>query len=573
MLKKKIIRRSEQKEQIKDNRLHPLLLRVINNRNCQYTKYALEDLLRPQALTNIEITIDELIQYRKQQNKILIIGDYDCDGATASAVAVKGLRALGFSNVDYLIPNRFKSGYGLSVSIVDQALERKEKPEILMTVDNGISSIEGVNYAISKGLKVIITDHHLPGEQLPNTPTIINPQLPQDRIESKAIAGVGVVFYVLLALRQKMRQQKEFKGPAPNFMQFLDLVALGTIADCVPFDKNNRILIAHGLKKIREEHMSIGLKALLNGECSTLPNITTTDIAFKVAPKLNAVGRMDDMTIGVRCLLSESKEEAEQLANILKSHNDTRKIKQHEIQTDALKKMAKSDQKGIVLYDKDWHQGIIGIVASKIKEEKYRPCIIFAEDDEGYIKGSGRSIEGINLRDTLAKISEKDDILKKFGGHSMAAGMSILKKDLEKFSTMFDAEIKGYDQALFTPVLHTDGIIGNEELNTESAKAIDAYGIWGQGYEEPIFERKMTVVNKRLIKEKHIKLTLSCGGKMRVNAMWFFCTEKDYNEIEINEEYEVYFKLNVSEYLGEEQFSIFVEHMESKQTITSMLEV
>ncbi len=224
--------------------------------------------------------------------------------------------------------------------------------------------------------------------------------------------------------------------------------------------------------------------------------------------------------------------------------------------------MAKSDKHGIVLYDKSWHQGIIGIVASKIKEEKYRPCIIFAEDDEGHIKGSGRSIEGINLRDTLAKISEKNNILKKFGGHSMAAGMSILKKDLETFSAMFDAEIKQYDEALFTPVLYTDGVLKKEEMNTETAKAIDAYGIWGQGYEEPIFEKKMTVINKRLIKEKHMKLTLNTEQKMNVNAMWFFCTEKDYNNIEINEEYQVYFKLNVSEYLGEEQFSIFIEHMD-----------
>ncbi|MEC8882874.1 MAG: single-stranded-DNA-specific exonuclease RecJ [Pseudomonadota bacterium] len=562
MLRKTVIRHEGHKKKIKNRDLHPVLDRVIGNRNCQYIEYELEDLLRPQALKNIEITTDELIRYRREQKNILIIGDYDCDGATASTVAIKGLRALGFTNVDYLIPNRFKSGYGLSLNIVKQALERKDKPEVLITVDNGITSIEGVDYAISKGLKVIITDHHLPGNHLPNTPTIINPQLPGDQFQSKATAGVGVIFYVLLALRQKMREQGMFEKAAPNFMQFLDLVALGTIADCVPFDKNNRILISHGLRKIREGRMSIGLEALLSDEKSKLADITTTDIAFKVAPKLNAVGRMDDMTVGVRCLLSESEGEAEELANILKNHNTTRKLKQNEIQTDALRKMAKSDKHGIVLYDKSWHQGIIGIVASKIKEEKYRPCIIFAEDDDGYIKGSGRSIEGINLRDTLAKISEKNNILKKFGGHSMAAGMSILKKDLETFSAMFDAEIKQYDEALFTPVLYTDGVLKNEEMNTETAKAIDAYGIWGQGYEEPIFEKKMTVISKRLIKEKHIKLTLSTGEKMKVNAMWFFCTEKDYNNIETNEDYQVYFKLNVSEYLGEEQFSIFIEHMD-----------
>lgn len=565
MLRKTVIRRQDQSAQVKNRKLHPVLGRVIGNRSCQYTEYRLEDLLRPQTLKNIEITTDALIQYKKEQKRILIIGDYDCDGATACTVAVKGLRALGFQNVDYLIPNRFKTGYGMSVNIVKLALERKQKPEVLITVDNGISSIDGVDYALSKGLEVIITDHHLPGEQLPNIPTIINPQLPEDQFESKAIAGVGVIFYVLLALRQKMREQREFTGPAPNFMQFLDLVALGTIADCVPFDKNNRILISHGLKKIREGKVSIGIEALLNGEKNNLTEITTTDIAFKVAPKLNAVGRMDDMTIGVRCLLSESKDEAVQLANTLKNHNVTRKQKQHEIQADALRKMAKSDKHGIVLYDKAWHQGIIGIVASKIKEEKYRPCIIFAEDDKGYIKGSGRSIEGINLRDTLAKIAEKNDILKKFGGHSMAAGMSILKKDLDAFSAMFDAEVKGFDQSLFIPVLHSDGDLRKEDLNTETAKAINAYGIWGQGYEEPIFEKKMRVINKRLIKEKHIKLILDCEGQMKVNAMRFFCSEKDYNHVEVGQEYQIYFKLNVSEYLGEEQLSIFIEYMDSIQ--------
>lgn len=540
--------------------MHPVLRRVIQQRDCGYTEYRLQDLLRPSQLKNIDLTVEKLIEYRETQKRILIVGDYDCDGATATSVAVIGLEALGFKKVDFLIPNRFKSGYGLSVDIVKQALQLARPPEVLITVDNGISSIDGVDFAIENGLEVIITDHHLPGSQLPKTETIINPQLEGDLFQSKAIAGVGVMFYCLLALRQKMKESGYFQiDEVPNFMHLLDLVALGTIADCVPLDKNNRILISHGLQRIRAGKMRPGIRALLDNPLQ-VESLTCTDIAFRVAPKLNAVGRMDDMTVGIKCLLSKTDIDAQRIALILKNHNEERRNQQSLIQNSAMKKLQRVNRRGIVLYDPDWHQGIIGIVASKIKEAHYKPCIIFAEDKNGLLKGSGRSIDGIHLRDILAKIAEKSAILEKFGGHSMAAGLSLHKKDLLKFTDLFEQELAVFSDDVFVATLFSDGSLSQEELSLKTAEALQHYGIWGQGYEEPLFEQKMTVLKKSLIKGVHIKCVLRVDGCLVVNAMWFSQSEKVYCDLNIDQEYRFTYKLSVNQYLGEKNLTLLIDY-------------
>ena len=338
-LSKRIIRR-QSCNHILDTALHPVLARVLNQRACAYTAYRLTDLENPSSLKNIDKVVACLLQHRQQQSRILIVGDYDCDGATATAIAVKGLRMLGFYSVDYLIPNRFKTGYGLSEAIIDQALAATHKPDLLITVDNGISSISGVEYAKGHGIEVIITDHHLPGEQIPAIETIVNPQLPGDSFASKAICGAGVIYYVLLALRKHCVEQGVFtRAQQPNFMSLIDLVALGTIADCVPFDQNNRILVAQGLQRFRSGHICPGLRAMIDAVKLATQSMTAVDIAFKLAPKLNAAGRMDDMSIGVKCLLCDDYREALSLAQMLVSFNEQRRDIQSSIQSDAMRQI------------------------------------------------------------------------------------------------------------------------------------------------------------------------------------------------------------------------------------------
>lgn len=571
-LEKIIVRRKEKQDSNHENtNLHPVLQRVVKQRKCQYTKYDLNDLETPGCLKNIKFVVEKICMHIKNKTPIIIIGDYDCDGATATAVAIRGLQLLGHQNVDYLIPNRFKSGYGLSREIVDQALMRKVKPKVIMTVDNGISSIDGVDYAIEKDIEVIVTDHHLPGEKLPNTKAIVNPQLVGDKFQSKAICGVGVIFYVLLAVRKKMVENGAFKGKkAPSFIHLLDLVTIGTIADCVPLDKNNRIMIAYGLRRIRANQISTGIRAMIEQSKSRLEKITAVDLAFKIAPKLNAAGRMDDMSIGVQCLLSDDAKEAERLAGILFSFNDQRKDVQANMQKEAIGQALSGknkNKKGVVLYHKDWHQGVIGIIASRVKDILYRPCIIFTDDGCDYIKGSGRSIDGIHLRDVLAKIANKHDLLEKFGGHAMAAGLRIKKTALQEFSDAFDSEVASHKKDVFTEVLYSDGPLNPQELSIKTAVAIADYGIWGNDYPEPLFENTMQIKSKRLIKGQHLKLDLSLNNIRNINAMWFFCPEKSQAVLQEGKSYNFFYKLAINEYLGEKRLNLFIEHASDKESV------
>ena len=561
MLDRTVVRRSPASDQSPDSDLHPVLRRIVALRPCQYTDYVLNDLLRPDALHGLPDVIGRLLRARDEQSSICVIGDYDCDGATATAVAVRGLRLMGFRQVDYLIPNRFHSGYGLSVSIVEQALALPLKPTILLTVDNGISSVEGVAYAKKHRLDVIVTDHHLPGNCLPDTPYIVNPQLACDKFESKAICGVGVIFYVLLALRRALIQA-ELLTDKIHMLSLLDLVTLGTVADCVPLDRNNRILIHHGLSRMRRDLVSPGVRALCCVGKVEQSQISAVDLAFRVAPKLNAAGRMDDMSIGVRCLLSDDDMEATRLAEQLAGFNSERTRVQDAMLQQALQQVDTKSlrvQQVIILYHKDWHQGVIGILASKIKERFHKPCIIFADDNDVDIKGSARSISGIHIRDLLDHVASSTSLIDKFGGHSMAAGLSIKRENLSSFTNAINDCVSAVPAAFFVPTITTDGPLSAHEISLDTADAIQSYGIWGHSYPEPIFDNVMVVQQKRVLKDKHLKLILRYQS-VTYEAMWFFCTDQVMSMMQLNARYRFFYKLSINSYLGERKLNMLVEY-------------
>lgn len=559
---KSIIRRTLSSNHAKHlDALHPVLRRVIAMRSCQYTDYQLDDLLRPDQLLNIDIVIDRLIYHRERQSSLCIIGDYDCDGATATAVAIRGLRMLGFQELNYLVPNRFKSGYGLSVDIVQQSLALNPRPDVLLTVDNGISSVDGVACALQANLDVIITDHHLPGRTLPDTPYIINPQLDNDPFSSKAICGVGVMFYVLLALRGRLMSSGMLSAPV-NMMPLLDLVTLGTIADCVPLDQNNRTLIHHGLQRLRRGHSCAGIRALCDVARVRLSTLTAVDLAFRVAPKLNAAGRMDDMSIGVRCLLADDPRSANLLAQQLADFNSERLQVQDSMQQQAFKHIEKHpsiDRSVIVLFHQEWHQGVIGILASRIKEATHKPCIVFAPDGAHHIKGSGRSIEGIHLRDLLDSVATQTGLIQKFGGHAMAAGLSLARDDLNAFTKSINVHIEAFPTSLFTPSIQTDGPLSPAELTIDTSQALLDYGIWGHSYPEPVFDNVFRVQQKRMLKDKHLKLRLLTDHGC-YDAIWFFCPDESVRLIGINTSYRFFYRLTVNTYLGERNLNLLLEY-------------
>ena len=561
MLDRTVVRPSPVNDKPLNSDLHPVLRRIIALRPCQYTDYVLNDLLRPDTLSGLSGVVGRLMRARDEQSSICVIGDYDCDGATATAVAVRGLKLMGFHQVDYLIPNRFESGYGLSVSIVQQALALSSQPAILLTVDNGISSVDGVAYAKKHALDVIVTDHHLPGKILPDTPYIVNPQLENDKFQSKAICGVGVIFYVLLALRRALIQAKLLTEKI-QMIPLLDLVTLGTVADCVPLDQNNRILIHHGLSRMRRDLVSPGIRALCRVGKVVQSQMSSVDLAFRVAPKLNAAGRMDDMSIGVRCLLSNDDAEATRLADQLAGFNSERTRVQDTMLQQALQQVdAKSlrVQQVIILYHKDWHQGVIGILASKIKERFHKPCIIFADDNDVDIKGSARSISGIHMRDLLDHVASSTSLIDKFGGHSMAAGLSIKRDNLSLFTNAINTCVTTVPASFFVPTITTDGPLGAHEISIGTADAIQSYGIWGHSYPEPIFDNVMIVLQKRVLKDKHLKLILKYQS-VTYEAMWFFCSDQIMSMLQLNARYRFFYKLSINSYLGERKLNMLVEY-------------
>lgn len=511
-----------------------------------------------------------LVEALQGQQPILVVGDFDADGATASSVAVLGLRALGAGPVDYLVPNRFEFGYGLTPEIVEVALTRK--PAVLVTVDNGISSIEGVAAAKAAGLKVVVTDHHLPAEQLPAADAIVNPSQPGCEFPSKAIAGVGVIFYVMLALRAALREQGWFNAtrPEPNLGELLDLVALGTVADVVPLDANNRILVHQGLARIRAGRCRPGIRALLEIAGRPAERLVSTDLGFIVGPRLNAAGRLDDMSLGIECLLTDSEQLAQDIARELDGLNRDRKSIERDMQQQALTTLAAMDLQdsdlpyGLCLFDPDWHQGVIGILASRLKDKYHRPVIAFADAGNGDLKGSARSVAGLHIRDALdAVAAHHPGLISKFGGHAMAAGLSLPEANLEAFQAAFDSEVRRQLTADdLTGRLLSDGELDQAEFNMDLASQLREAGPWGQHFPEPGFHGEFLLIQQRLVGERHLKMVLQLPGATDVlDAIAFNIDPKVWPNPGVQRVLLAY-TLDINEFRGRQSLQLMVRHLQ-----------
>ena len=498
--------------------LPPLLTRIYAARGVAHAaelEKGLARLLPAHLLKGMDAAVQLLSQALERRQRILIVGDFDADGATASCVGVLGLRMLGAAHVDYLVPNRFDYGYGLTPEIVAVALERQ--PDLLVTVDNGISSLEGVAAAQAAGLKVLVTDHHLPGAQLPAADAIVNPNQPGCEFPSKALAGVGVIFYVLLALRAHLRSNGWFAQQniqEPNLAELLDLVALGSVADVVPLDANNRILVHQGLARIRAGRARPGLQAILNVARRDHRRLVSTDLGFIVGPRLNAAGRLDDISLGIECLLCEDADGALWRAQQLEQLNQDRKHIEQSMQREALVQLKDLPLDnlpfGLCLFEPEWHQGVIGILASRMKERYHRPVIAFADAGEGLLKGSARSIPGLHIRDTLDAVAARfPELISKFGGHAMAAGLSLQAVHYEAFAKAFDAEVRRQLTADdLTGRIYSDGCLAAHEFDLQLAQQLRHAGPWGQRFPEPLFHGDFKIISQRLVGEKHLKLVL-----------------------------------------------------------------
>ena len=512
-----------------------------------------------------------LIEALEKRQSILVVGDFDCDGATASSVAVLALRALGAAEVDYLVPNRFEYGYGLTPEIVEVALTRS--PQVLVTVDNGISSIEGVAAAKAAGLKVVVTDHHLPAEQLPAADAIVNPSQPGCEFPSKAVAGVGVIFYVMLALRAALRENGWFteQRPEPNLGELLDLVALGTVADVVPLDANNRIFVHQGLARIRAGRCRPGIRALLEVAARPAQRLVSTDLGFIVGPRLNAAGRLDDMSLGIECLLTDNEDLARDIARELDSLNRDRKTIERDMQQQALATLAamtleeKDLPFGLCLFDAEWHQGVIGILASRLKDKYHRPVIAFAEAGNGDMKGSARSVPGLHIRDALdAVAAHQPGLISKFGGHAMAAGLSLPAAHFEAFQTAFDAEVRRQLSAEdLTGRLLSDGELVQSEFNLELAGQLREAGPWGQHFPEPGFHGEFRLIQQRLVGERHLKMVLQLPGSADLlDAIAFNIDPKVWPNPTVQRVLLAY-TLDINEFRGRQTLQLMVKHLQA----------
>jgi single-stranded-DNA-specific exonuclease len=496
--------------------LHPVLRRAYAARGIRdpsQLSTELSRLLPVGTLGGVAAAVELLLSHR-DHGRILVIGDFDADGATSTALMLRALRAWGFAQVDFLVPNRFEFGYGLTPEIVAVAATRA--PTLLVTVDNGISSLAGVASARSLGLDVLVTDHHLPAAQLPAANVIVNPNAGGDGFASRCLAGVGVAFYVLAALKRTLDERGLTRPDAPAVAQFLDLVALGTVADLVPLDANNRVLVAQGLHRIRAGRCVAGITALLAVAQRRRSDLTATDLGFAVAPRLNAAGRLEDMTIGIRCLLADDDTLATELATRLDGINRERRLIEARMQADALAALRAitdplsraAQRNGLCLFDESWHQGVVGLVASRIKDRTSRPVIAFARAGDGVLRGSARSVQGLHVRDVLDAIAtRKPELIARFGGHAMAAGLTLAAAHLDEFAAEFDAEVTRWAQvAGFATCIETDGELSVAELALDTAAALRAGGPWGQLFPEPSFDGLFTVRKSRIVGERHVKL-------------------------------------------------------------------
>ena len=554
-------------QRLLDGGLSPLLARLLAARGIsdyEETRLELAGMLAPASLMGLDAGARLLSETIDRAEPIVVVGDYDCDGATAIAVAVLGLRAMG-ATADYLVPNRFENGYGLTPEVADMAARhpRLGCPRLLVTVDNGIASVAGVERAHELGMKVLVTDHHLPGEQLPAAEVIVNPNQPGCRFPSKCIAGVGVMFYLLTALRAHRRELGRFEGAQPSLAPLLDLVALGTVADVVPLDRNNRILVAAGLQRMRAGRCRPGISALLQVARRSARTIAAADLGFAVGPRLNAAGRLADMSLGIECLLAEDFGRAMELAEQLDQINQERRAIEETMREQATNLLCdvKPDRLALVVHDAGWHHGVIGLVASRMKDLHHRPCIALAPENDEVLRGSGRSIPGVHLRDVLDLVEKRHNgMLLKFGGHAMAAGLSMRRADLAAFESAFEAAVATLaDPEAFSPSLITDGPLDAPEMSLEVIEQIDSQ-IWGQGFAQPLFSGRFTILSQRLIKDRHMKLELALESepRRRLKAIFFGRAEA------LPRQAVLAYRLQREEYQGLAGVCLHVEHVLSE---------
>ncbi|WP_233112649.1 single-stranded-DNA-specific exonuclease RecJ [Aggregatibacter actinomycetemcomitans] len=550
----------------------PLLDRLYRSRHiknaCQLDR-TLAAIHNPNLMSGLDDAVALLLEAYEKQQKIVIVGDFDADGATSTALAVLALRQLGFVNVAYLVPNRFEQGYGLSVAVAQEALALDV--ELLITVDNGVSSHEGVAFLKERGVNVIVTDHHLPPESLPNADAIINPNLAHCGFPSKNLAGVGVAFYLMLALRAKFRELGMFDTKnQPNFTELLDLVALGTVSDVVPLDQNNRILVYQGLARIKAQRCRFGIRALAEVAKRDLAGFSASDLGFSIAPRLNAAGRLDNMSVGVELLLAEDMESARALALELDGLNQARKEIEQGMKLEALKicqnltALENQLPHSIVLYQADWHQGVLGIVASRIKDQFHRPVIAFAQEQDGILKGSARSIPGLHIRDALERVySQHPDLILKFGGHAMAAGLSINENYFADFQRIFNETVSELlAQEQLQGSIWTDGELSVNELNLNTAERLKSAGPWGQAFPEPLFDGEFKILQQRLVGEKHLKMMVESklGGPL-MDAIAFNVDTRYYPDLSIKTAKLVY-KLDINEFRGNRDIQLLIDYIE-----------
>lgn len=539
---------------------HPLLARLYAARGIEsrdQLDYSLKSLLPPARLKGAHEAAQILADAIEAGARMLIVADYDCDGATACAVGIRALRAFG-ADVGYLVPNRFEYGYGLTPAIVE--LAAKMEPDLLITVDNGIASVDGVAAAREHGIATVITDHHLPGDELPEADVIVNPNQPGCDFPSKALAGVGVMFYTMLALRAELRERGAFEGKTePNLAELLDLVALGTVADVVKLDHNNRILVSQGLQRMRADRMQPGIRALFAAAGRDAARATTFDMGFALGPRLNAAGRLADMSLGIECLITDDMGRAINIAQELDTLNRERRSIEAGMQEEAMVGLDTIDpgsRASLTLFEPEWHQGVIGILAGRIKEKFHRPTIAFARGNDGELKGSGRSIPGLHLRDALDLVTKRaPGLILKFGGHAMAAGLTINEIDLARFEQIFETVAHSLiDPADLTRSLETDGALEDSLYSLETARLLERE-IWGQGFAAPVFDDTFRVENQRILKDKHLKLQLKKGAT-RIDAIQFNHADPAGQTIHAA------FRLAVNEYNGVSSIQLMLEHFE-----------
>lgn len=562
---------------------HPVIKRVLAARDVKTVKeldYSLQNLFSYTSLLGINDAVTLLYEALVKQARILIVADYDADGATSCTVAMKALQQMGAKKVGFLVPNRKKHGYGLTPEIVEFALKESflaytppgEGADLLITVDNGISSISGVETAKEKGMRVLITDHHLPGKKLPAAEAIINPKQEGDLFPSKNLCGAGVIFYVMMALRAHLRDNAWFSVQGiqqPNLANLLDLVALGTVADVVTLDYNNRILIEQGLRRIRADYCCPGIRALVRISGCEPSNLVASDLAFYLGPRLNAAGRMGDMSDGIACLLSDNDYSAKRHAQFLESFNKERRLEEAHMQLGALKMLDELDDIdmpiGLCLLNEKWHQGVVGILAARIKDRLHRPVIIFTHDKDNLIRGSGRSVQGVHLRDIIEMIGTRHPgMITFFGGHAMAAGLTIPRTQFEAFQQIFDEEVRKYLSADdLHGVIYSDGALSDDDFNLELAEQLRMLTPWGHHFPEPIFDGEFEVLERRLLKDKHLKMRVrSQSGGIPIDVI-AFNTElpDDVNQVRLA------YHLNVNLYRGLKSVQLMAKNVVASDSI------